>query len=85
MEFYINFFSGIGSSIIEIYKNDGILGFFSGLIPRLFGEVLLSIFVNVCIFLAKNMIKDNEVMKLSSIPIAVSAMNITFQFMECLC
>ncbi|XKL59566.1 hypothetical protein PGB90_000582 [Kerria lacca] len=73
-------YSGIGSSIIEIYKNDGILGFFSGLIPRLFGEVLLSIFVNVCIFLAKNMIKDNEVMKLSSIPIAIVGTAFTYPF-----
>lgn len=58
--------------MIEIYKTDGILGFFAGLIPRLLGEILLTVFVNTCVFLAKNIVKDEEVMKFGSIPIAAS-------------
>ncbi|KAK7094984.1 mitochondrial carrier homolog 2-like [Littorina saxatilis] len=33
-------YDSIFSSLREMYRNDGILGFFSGLIPRLIGEVL---------------------------------------------
>lgn len=65
------FHSGILSSISEIYNTDGILGFFSGLFPRLLGEILLTVFINTCLFLTKNVIRDSEVMKFGSIPIAV--------------
>ncbi|XP_013771876.1 mitochondrial carrier homolog 2-like [Limulus polyphemus] len=33
-------YTGIFSSLRELYKEDGILGFFSGLIPRLIGEIV---------------------------------------------
>ncbi|XP_065145565.1 mitochondrial carrier homolog 2 [Paramisgurnus dabryanus] len=33
-------YSGVFDSIITIYKEEGILGFFAGLIPRLLGDVL---------------------------------------------
>lgn len=72
------FFSGILSSIAEIYKTDGILGFFSGLIPRLIGEIILTIFLNGCLFLAKNVVQNNDVIKFSSIPIAVCIKNYCF-------
>lgn len=64
--------SGILSSIVEIYRNEGIWGFFSGLVPRLLGEILLILFMNGCLFLAKHYIKDEEVVKYGSIPVAVS-------------
>lgn len=64
-------FSGIFSSINEIYNTDGILGFFSGLVPRLLGEIILTVLVNTCVFLTRNAIKDEEIKKFSGIPIAV--------------
>ncbi|XP_016099652.1 mitochondrial carrier homolog 2-like [Sinocyclocheilus grahami] len=33
-------YSGVFDSIVTIYREDGILGFFAGLIPRLLGDVL---------------------------------------------
>lgn len=74
------FFSGIVSSIAEIYRTDGILGFFSGLIPRLVGEIVLTIFLNACLFMARNLVQNSEVIKFSSIPIAVSVMMQIFVF-----
>lgn len=40
-------YSCFSSSVREIYQNEGILGFFSGLIPRLIGEVLTIWLANV--------------------------------------
>ncbi|XP_055776687.1 mitochondrial carrier homolog 2 [Salvelinus fontinalis] len=33
-------YSGVFDSIVTVYKNEGVLGFFAGLIPRLLGDVL---------------------------------------------
>nr|CAH7754771.1 unnamed protein product [Callosobruchus chinensis] len=33
-------YNGIFSSVKEIYHQNGVLGFFSGLIPRLLGDIL---------------------------------------------
>uniref|UniRef100_A0A8C7UHA0 Mitochondrial carrier homolog 2 n=1 Tax=Oncorhynchus mykiss TaxID=8022 RepID=A0A8C7UHA0_ONCMY len=33
-------YSGVFDSIVTVYKNEGVLGFFVGLIPRLLGDVL---------------------------------------------
>lgn len=73
-------YSGIFSSITEIYRTDGILGFFSGLIPRLLGEIIFTVLVNTCIFVAKSTIKDDEVMKFSGIPIALVGTAFTYPF-----
>lgn len=37
---FVYFFSGIFSSVKEIYNQNGVLGFFSGLIPRLLGDII---------------------------------------------
>lgn len=39
-------YNGLFASIVTIYREDGILGFFAGLIPRLVGEVLTVWMVN---------------------------------------
>uniref|UniRef100_A0A4W5MME2 Mitochondrial carrier homolog 2 n=1 Tax=Hucho hucho TaxID=62062 RepID=A0A4W5MME2_9TELE len=33
-------YSGVFDSIVTVYKNEGVLGFFAGLIPRLLGDML---------------------------------------------
>jgi len=58
--------------MVQIYKTDGILGFFAGLVPRLLAEIILTAFINVCVFLTENYIKETEITKFSSLPIAVS-------------
>jgi carrier protein len=45
-------YGGIFSSLVEIYRNDGILGFFAGIVPRMIGEIITVWATN---FLAKMM------------------------------
>ncbi|ELT95424.1 hypothetical protein CAPTEDRAFT_226268 [Capitella teleta] len=44
-------YSGLFSSIAEIYHHDGILGFFSGLVPRILGEVITIWLANTLTYL----------------------------------
>lgn len=37
---YIKYFSGLFGSVKEIYYQNGVLGFFSGLVPRLLGDII---------------------------------------------
>ncbi|XP_078359987.1 mitochondrial carrier homolog 2-like isoform X2 [Oculina patagonica] len=54
-------YSGLRSSIREIYNNEGLAGFFSGVIPRLIGEVLsLWLYRGACFLVSKYVI-DSEV------------------------
>lgn len=54
-------YSGLRTSIREIYNNEGIAGFFSGVIPRLIGEILsLLLFRGACFLVSKYAI-DSEV------------------------
>lgn len=32
--------SGLFNSVVEVYKQNGILGFFSGLVPRVIGDII---------------------------------------------
>ncbi|CAH3021125.1 unnamed protein product [Porites evermanni] len=54
-------YSGLRTSIREIYNNEGIAGFFSGIIPRLIGEILsLLLFRGACFLVSKYAI-DSEI------------------------
>ncbi|KAJ7379319.1 Mitochondrial carrier 2 [Desmophyllum pertusum] len=54
-------YSGLRSSIKEIYNNEGLAGFFSGVIPRLIGEILsLWLYRGACFLVSKYAI-DSEV------------------------
>nr|XP_058969558.1 mitochondrial carrier homolog 2-like isoform X4 [Pocillopora verrucosa] len=54
-------YSGLCASVKEIYNNEGLGGFFSGIIPRLVGEVLsLLLYRGVCFLVSKYAI-DSEV------------------------
>ncbi|XP_068711164.1 mitochondrial carrier homolog 2-like [Montipora capricornis] len=54
-------YSGLRASVKEIYENEGIAGFFSGIIPRLLGEALsLLLFRGAC-FLVRKYAVDSEV------------------------
>lgn len=57
-----NIYSGLFGSVVEIYRQNGLLGFFSGLIPRLLGEIIslllahaLSYVINTYIFEDKDL------------------------------
>ncbi|XP_020614619.1 mitochondrial carrier homolog 2-like [Orbicella faveolata] len=54
-------YSGLRASIKEIYNNEGLAGFFSGVIPRLLGEILsLWLYRGACFLVSKYAI-DSEV------------------------
>lgn len=54
-------YNSIYSSIGEIYRNDGILGFFAGIVPKVIGEVLLIFMSNFASQLFnKYFIEDKE-------------------------
>ncbi|CAH3160844.1 unnamed protein product, partial [Pocillopora meandrina] len=53
-------FSGLCASVKEIYNNEGLGGFFSGIIPRIVGEVLsLLLYQGACFLVSKYAI-DSE-------------------------
>ncbi|KAL9984935.1 hypothetical protein ACROYT_G007282 [Oculina patagonica] len=54
-------YSGLRSSIREIYNNEGLAGFFSGVIPRLIGEVLsLWLYRGACFLVSKYVIDSED-------------------------
>jgi carrier protein len=65
--------SGIVSSIKEIFHENGILGFFSGIVPRIVGEVT-SVFIASSLTFVINsyIVDDQELKKFSAAFITVS-------------
>ncbi|CAH3166310.1 unnamed protein product, partial [Pocillopora meandrina] len=53
-------FSGLCASVKEIYSNEGLGGFFSGIIPRLVGEVLSLLLYRGACFLVSKYAIDSE-------------------------
>jgi carrier protein len=47
-------YNTVSMSISEIWKNEGILGFFSGIVPRLIGEVLTIWLANMLTYVVSN-------------------------------
>jgi len=47
-------YNGICASVVTIYKEEGLLGFFAGLLPRLVGEVLTVWMVNTLLHVLEN-------------------------------
>ncbi|XP_054714268.1 mitochondrial carrier homolog 2-like [Uloborus diversus] len=56
-------YGGIFGSLKEIYNQDGILGFFSCLIPRMVGEILTFWFCNTAAFLINTYVVEEETLK----------------------
>lgn len=52
-------YRSIFGSIAEIYRTEGITGFFSGLLPKLLGEVACLVLTSSTVYLAsKYLVKD---------------------------
>ncbi|XP_014677354.1 PREDICTED: mitochondrial carrier homolog 2-like [Priapulus caudatus] len=47
-------YSGFFSSFVDIWREEGILGFFSGMMPRLFGELLIILVANSVTFVVNS-------------------------------
>ncbi|XP_014247379.1 mitochondrial carrier homolog 2-like isoform X2 [Cimex lectularius] len=61
-------YSGIFASIMEIYKEQGIGGFFSGLMPRWLGELATLIVSSFLIFGVNNYVIQDRELKVFTIP-----------------
>jgi carrier protein len=55
--------SGIFSSIKEIFHENGILGFFSGVVPRILGEVASLFIASSLTFVVNSYLGDDQELK----------------------
>ncbi|XP_041350883.1 mitochondrial carrier homolog 2-like [Gigantopelta aegis] len=69
------------SSISEIYRNDGVLGFFSGIVPRIVGEIIT---VWISNFLAqlmnKYLVEDKEMKSYTGAACGLVVSHVTYPF-----
>jgi carrier protein len=56
-------YSGIFSSIKEIFHENGILGFFSGVVPRILGEVTSLFIASSLTFVVNSYLVDDQELK----------------------
>lgn len=74
---------GLFSSIAEIYRQNGVLGFFSGLIPRIFGDVISLILASTLTYLVNTYIlEEKELQIYSSATMSVRAYHIYTFFLQ---
>lgn len=74
-------YRGIFSSVGEIYKQNGILGFFSGLIPRLVGDILCVLFANSLTYVINSyMVEERQLQVYTSATMTFIAAAITYPF-----
>jgi carrier protein len=66
-------YSGIFSSIREIFHENGILGFFSGIVPRILGEIGSAVIASSLTFIVKSyLMNDRDLKKFTAASMAVS-------------
>lgn len=74
--YYITFIlncRGIFASIVEIYKQNGLLGFLSGLVPRILGDVISLLLASALTYVVNNFIfEEKELQMYSSATMSVS-------------
>ena len=69
---FVLFFSGIFQSLLELYREQGIWGYFAGLIPRWVGEIASLVLASTVIFTFTNYcIQDRELKSYSTPAIQV--------------
>lgn len=78
-------FRGVFGSIGEIYRQNGILGFFSGLIPRLAGDILSVLLASSLSYVVKKyVIDERDLQDYCVAAISVSHLNFYYVFKYCL-
>lgn len=75
-------YNGIFSSIREIYAQEGISGFFSGLVPRIVGDLLL-LWLSSCLTFVINtyLIKDKDLQSYTEASMSFIASAVTYPFL----
>lgn len=59
---FFSFDSGVFSSVVVIYKEEGILGFFAGLVPRVFCDIAALWLSNAIVHVINNyVIEDRDI------------------------
>ncbi|XP_057664170.1 mitochondrial carrier homolog 2-like [Diorhabda carinulata] len=61
-------YAGIFSSVQEIYRENGLLGFFSGLIPRLIGDILSVLLASGLTYIINRYVIDEKELKVYTSP-----------------
>lgn len=61
-------YAGIFSSVREIYRENGLLGFFSGLIPRLLGDILSVLLASGLTYIVNRYIIEEKELKVYTSP-----------------
>ncbi|XP_045462917.1 mitochondrial carrier homolog 2 [Harmonia axyridis] len=74
-------YRGIFGSIGEIYKQNGLLGFFSGLIPRLLGDILTVLVANTLTYVINTyIVEEKELQVYTSATMMFIATAVTYPF-----
>lgn len=74
-------YSGMFSSIVAVVKEQGITGFYSGVIPRWFGEMLFLCVSSVAIYFVNNYLFTDKEIKPFTTPVVQYAVNaVVYQF-----
>lgn len=69
-------YNGIFGSIVEIYRENGIKGFFSGLIPRILGDVISLILASTLAYAVNTYVfEEKELQMYTSATMSVSTFN----------
>ncbi|GFG32428.1 hypothetical protein Cfor_02528 [Coptotermes formosanus] len=74
-------YCGIFSSIREIFQENGILGFFSGIVPRILGEIVSTVIASSLTFIVNSyLMNDRDLKKFTAASMAFIAGTITYPF-----
>jgi len=74
-------YSGLFGSVVEIYKENGIQGFFSGLVPRVLGDALALIMASVLAYAVNTYVfEEKELQMYTSATMSFIASAVTYPF-----
>lgn len=74
-------YSGLLNSVSEIYKENGVLGFFSGLVPKLLGDILSVLIANSLAYLLSTYVFEEEDLKMyATATMSFLATTVTYPF-----
>lgn len=75
-------YNGLFRSIVEVYKENGIIGYYAGLLPRLIGNAAVLMLVSSCTYVIdKYVISDRELKPYAVSTIRFIATTITYPFL----
>ncbi|KAK9709780.1 Mitochondrial carrier protein [Popillia japonica] len=74
-------YSGLFNSVVEVYKQNGILGFFSGLVPRVIGDIIFLLLASTATYAINTYVfEEKEFQMYTSATMSFIASAITYPF-----